>query len=505
MEKIGIIELQTTSVKLVIANVLDNRSFIVTDKREDRIKIASDISQFELIKQPNIAALSTILKTYKALLFAYDITNVQCVASCEYLNAKNHRSFFDELHGVNGFRFRILTPEEQANSLYLAFINTLDCPKGVVLSINGTNVQILAYSRRNVLNQIEVKTGTVNLAEKYENQNLSPAQKMEAMKKEFDSYIAGIDWFEGLDEETQIVGTGDAFLSFAKLSKKLRHYPYAKNHSYQFSKEDFDKVYDFVATLDIDKTKKLKGISSERADVLASAMSIMKSVAEKSNIQKFIVSEAGIAEGTLFGYNASSALEKPLTDVLGTSLETITMFYNGENLKNIQNIYEISLILFKQLKVLHKLPRNFVKVLRIASYMHDSGKRISNTDYQKKGFNVVLDSDIMGVNHREQVLASFVVACQNLDDFSMTDWVKYSSILLETDLDSIRKLAVIVNLATKLDMFNTGKVKDISCDILGDSVIMKTIVESPADLEVREALKVSSDFVKAFKKHIEIL
>ena len=505
MERIGIIELQTTSVKLVIADVLENHSFVVTDKREDRLKIASDIASFELIKQPNIVALTTILKTYRAYLLANEITNIQCIASCEYTEAKNYRSFFDEVHSVNSFRFRILTPEEQANCLYMSFINSLDCPKGVLLGINGTDVQILAYSRRNVLNQMEVKTGTINLADKFDGKGLSPEQKMEAMKKEFDGFIAGIDWFEGLDEETQIVGTGDVFLGFAKLSRKLRHYPYAKDHAYQFNKEDFDKVYDFVKTLDIDKTKKLKGISSERADVLASGISIMKSVSEKSKIEKFIVSEAGIAEGVLYNYNASTALEKPLTDVLGTSLETLTLFYNHDKAKHTQNIYELSLILFKQLKVLHKLPRNFVKVLRIASYMHDCGRRISHTDYQKKGFSVVLDSEILGVNHREQVLASFVVACQNLDDFSMTDWVKYSPMLAETDLDSVRKLAVIVNLATKLDMFNANRVKDVSCDILGDSVIMKTIVDSPAELEIREALKLGSDFAKAFKKHIEIL
>ena len=212
----------------------------------------------------------------------------------------------------------------------------------------------------------------------------------------------------------------------------------------------------------------------------------------------------GTAESILYSTVNPLTLEKPISDVLGTSLETISMYYNKEDLQYTQNIYDISLILFKQLKVLHKLPRNFVKVLRIASYMHDAGKRISVINYQKKGFNVVLDSEIYGVNHKEQVLAAFVVACQNLDDFSMTDWVKYSSMFTDADLDGVRKLAVIINLATRLDLFHLGRVKDISCDILGDSVIMKTIVDSPADLEIREALKVSTDFVKAYRNFIKL-
>jgi hypothetical protein len=34
---------------------------------------------------------------------------------------------------------------------------------------------------------------------------------------------------------------------------------------------------------------------------------------------------------------------------------------------------------------------------------------------------------------------------------------------------------------------------------------MKTVVESPADAEIKEGLKVAGDFAKAFKKHLEIL
>ena len=503
MEKLGIIELQTTSIKLVIVDVMENQSFVVTDRYEDRIKVASDLTAYELVRPNCIASISSILKTYKAILSASGITEPYCVASSEYLDAKNQRSLFEEIYSTTDFRFKVLTVEEQATDMYLSFVNTLDCPKGLALNINGTSVQMLAYNRRNVLNQASVNLGSVSLAEGVS--DATPAKALDETANKFAKEIGGIDWLGDLDPECQIVGTGDVFLSISKLSRKLKHYPYGKDHGYQFTKEDLDNVYNFVKSLDIDKTKKLKGISSERADVLASGIGIVKAVSEKTGIKRFVVSEAGLTEGFLLSSVESTSLEKPLSDILGNSLETLNLFYNNANIKNTKNVYEISLLLFKQLKVLHKLPRNYVKVLRIASYMHDAGKRISVSEYEKKGFNVVLDSDIYGVNHHEQVLAGFVVACQKLDDFSMTDWVRYSSMLTEADLDGVRKLAVIVRLATLLDMFATGKVKDISCDILGDSVIMKTIVTSPADMEIMEGLKVSTDFAKAFKKHLEIL
>ena len=505
MKRLGIVELNSTEVKLLIAEVLDNQSYVMLAKHETKIKIADDLVVDELIKQQNIFNVITTLKTYKSLLKSYEVLENFALATNEFANAKNQRSFFDEIYNSTGFKFKILSQSEEASNLYLAFINSLDCPKGLILNVNGTTSQIFAYNRRNTLNQVNIPTGSVTLASKHLNGSIAPQQAMEDMTKEFANYIAEENWFGELDEETQIVGTGDVFISIAKLSKKLKKYPYAKDHAYQFTKEDLDQVYDFVKTLDIDKSKKLKGISSQSADILASGISIVKAFAEKCGIARFVVSTYGIAEGYMLGKVNPLTLEKPISDVLGASLETQNIYYNNAGIQNTQNVYELSLILFKQLKVLHKLPRNFVKVLRIASYMHDSGKRVSPVDFEKKGLQVVLDSEICGVAHHEQVLAAFVVASQNLQDFSMVDWVRYNSITTETDLDGVRKLAVIVKLATMLDSFGAGKVKDISCDILGDSVIMKTIVESPAEMEIAEGLKVSSDFAKAFKKHLEIL
>lgn len=505
LRKIGIVELNTTNIKMTFANISDNQSFVITDQFEEATRVAYDLLNGELIKPATIQTITSTLKSYKTISIASGISEVFAVASNEYTTAKNQKSFFEELYSQGGFKFQILGAEEQTYDLYLSFINSLDAPKGLIVSVNGTNSQILAYNRRNIINQKLISESAIELAEKYTEKLSKPEDFMKAIQKEYTSKINKIDFFDGLDAETQIVGTGDAFTSLARLSRKVNHYSYDREHGYRLTSEDLTKVLQFLKGLELDKSKRLKGISNERVDILVAEFCIIKAISDASKIENIIVSKNGVSEGLLFAKACPQTLEKPITDVLGYSLDALNEQYNVANIKNTKNICELSLILFKQLKVLHKLPRTFVKVLKIASYFHDCGKRISYQNYQKKGFNVVLNSDIYGASHREQVLAGFVVASQNLEDFNMTEWVKYKDLFSDEDLEGVRKLAVIVKLASSFDAFNTGKVKDISCDILGDSVIMKTIVDSPADMEIAEGLKVSSDFAKAFKKHLEIL
>ena len=56
-----------------------------------------------------------------------------------------------------------------------------------------------------------------------------------------------------------------------------------------------------------------------------------------------------------------------------------------------------------------------------------------------------------------------------------------------------------------MDRSSSGCVKGINCDVLGDSVIMKTEVEGDASLEIRDALTANSEFRKSFRKNLEIL
>ena len=123
----------------------------------------------------------------------------------------------------------------------------------------------------------------------------------------------------------------------------------------------------------------------------------------------------------------------------------------------------------------------------------------------KNSFNSIISSEVYGVTHSELVLAGFVSSLRNADNFNLSDWVRYKDLVTEEQLEAVRKLAVILKLAESLDITGFARITDISCDILGDSVIMKTITEDNVDLEIKSAMLYGSDFKKAFNKNLEIL
>ena len=118
---------------------------------------------------------------------------------------------------------------------------------------------------------------------------------------------------------------------------------------------------------------------------------------------------------------------------------------------------------------------------------------------------MILNANLYGVSHRDIVLAAFTACCHKKEDIIAYDWARYRDILNEEDIEIVKRLGVMLRIAESLDRARAGTVKSINCDILGDSVIMKTEVMGDASLEIRDALTASSEFKKSFHKNLEIL
>ena len=102
-------------------------------------------------------------------------------------------------------------------------------------------------------------------------------------------------------------------------------------------------------------------------------------------------------------------------------------------------------------------------------------------------------------------MASFVASCTGLDDVNLAEWAKFRDLVSDEDIEAVRKMGIILRIANSFDRSLSSVVKGVNCDILGDSVIMKTEVDGDASLELQSANEVGADFRKVFKKNLEIL
>lgn len=499
--KKAIIELSENKITLVILETKEPCFYNVIDTYSDNIALAQEIINENLIRPVVIKDVMKILKSYRKICDNLGIVNITMFAPNYFSKARNIKSLTEEIYNTCGFAINILSPEEQLKSLFCGAVNCTDLTKGVFLHIGEYETYIVQFNRRNILNSISLPFGTYPLAKMQEEGDKNEANKY---LEDFAAQIKEIPFINDKDPETQYLTNGALFLNLGVLARKATRYPLELANNYVVTKETFDNVYNLVTNLDLDKTKKLKGISEGSADKFVAGLQLANIFMNSQEVPQFSISEEGLRDGYMNFYIMPEVFDRPLSEMFAYSLENINAFFKVPNSNN-EKVYELAINVFKQLKVIHKLPRNYIKPLRIAAYMYDCGKRICYNNYIKNSFSIILNSKIKGVSQKDLLLAAFACTFQELDNFNLTEWVKYSSIVTEDDLDAIKKIGIIIKLAAALDSTKSSVIQDLSCDILGDSIIMKTIVEKDASFEISEAMKVNSSFKKVFVKFIEVI
>lgn len=501
MNKLAVFQLEINDIKLTIYKYTNNGFFTIDEQIVEPIKIIQDMERDGYIKPSRIQEIIAILKNFRKIVDGQKIDNFICFADPIIGTARNQIAFLDEVYKTVSLYFKVLSVEEQISALHSSVLYSFAMTRGVIMKIGDYSTEIIKFNRRIINNSISLPFGMVNLLEKVGDKSLT--DRMDKVVSIFTKEIKKINWLYDLDSESEFIGVGEVFEALGKLSRKSTHYPLDVAHNYEITQESFKNVYNLIRGLDLDKAKKLKGISEKRADLIALGFAIAKAMCNEFVNNSIKVS----INGEMYGIVAKNLLgqtgEKPLLDILGYSLSSINEFY-PTNI-NVDSNYALAVILYKQLKVLHKLTRPYVKVLRIAASMCMAGKRISFENYTKNNFPVIINCGIYGASHKDIVLAAFVASSQNIDDFSLNDWVRYKDIVSEEDLDVVKKLAVIIKMATMLNITNANSVKDISCDILGDTVILKTELEREATLEISQAMSVAGDFRKVYGKNLQIL
>ncbi len=503
MEKIAIIKLGAQSINLSLVDVAPNGYYNLFDEIVEGVKLGASVEKDNLIKPTLISESLTLLKLFRKICDANNVSKIVAVAESFIKLAKNQKSFFDEIYNNTGFAFNIFSSEEEVKVVYRGITNLIDISKAIGVYIAPNQTHILQFNRRTILNIQTIDYGYLNLAEKYADV-VDLETKNANMIKEITFALKNNEFIANLEPELSFVGVGSVFESIGKLSRKVSKYSVNIENNYMVTKESFDAVYDIVKSLDLDKTKKLKGISEDRADVLASGIAIVKAFMDMCNIPGISICANGFEEGIIAQALPSDAAEKVPADMLSTSLETIRTFYDRE-LSNTANVYNLAIILFKQLKVIHKLPRNYVKPLRIAASMYNCGTRIGFNDYANNSFDIIINSKLNGASQKDILLAAFACKAQNLENLTLAEWMKYKDLLTDEDLDAVRKLGILIKLASSMDKSRMGNITDITCDILGDSIIMKTIVKADASFDIMQAQKVGNDFKRVFKKTLQVI
>ena len=145
--RLGIIDLGSNSVRLVVAHYTPGHAFRIVEEHSRRVRLSEGMGAGHLLQTEAMDRTLATLKLFRDICAASGVTRLIPVATAAVRDAANRKEFLENARRVTGLKFRVLTGEEEAYLGALAVINGLGLRDGVVMEVGGGSAQVSELRR----------------------------------------------------------------------------------------------------------------------------------------------------------------------------------------------------------------------------------------------------------------------------------------------------------------------------------------------------------------------
>ena len=115
--------------------------------------------------------------------------------------------------------------------------------------------------------------------------------------------------------------------------------------------------------------------------------------------------------------------------------------------------------IFRETRSLHKLPKSYLLILKIAALLHDIGHFVNDREHHKHSQYIINSSPLIGLTKRERGMVALVARNHRHYPIKLN---KLSDIILtEDERMDLKKLISILRIANSLDQSHGDRVKGV--------------------------------------------
>jgi exopolyphosphatase / guanosine-5'-triphosphate,3'-diphosphate pyrophosphatase len=408
--KASVIDLGYNSIKLVNYNIIQKNSHYRSyyDK-SIRVKLGEDMHKTNLLRSDAMDRTIECLKYFSDIINIESIEHVISFATSAVREAQNKKIFLQKVEEQTGFKFKILSSEEEAFYSYVGALNSLCIPNCLFFDLGGGSLELVYTENYKIKKIVSLPLGSLKLTQKFfsnttekNNNNSGSIEKSYLNLQNYllESLPSKKDLGIGIDSVT-LVGVGGTLRALARYDQLIKEYPLKKLQNYDLQYNSLSIIRNHLLSMSTKEISTIDVIGSNRAETINTGVSVVYLLMSKLNFQNLIVSTNGIREGIMFDFVKS--LKRNSTNSVLTS-KTQSIKFDKSPLENCEKTSKSSTrlpIFINQLLSLEIINNYEYDILKKAIlYL----SKISNTVSYLSKFYFLLDEDIPNINHKQQVI-----------------------------------------------------------------------------------------------------
>jgi exopolyphosphatase/guanosine-5'-triphosphate,3'-diphosphate pyrophosphatase len=407
--KASVIDLGYNSIKLVNYNIIQkNNNYRPYYDKSIRVKLGEDMHITNLLKPDAMDRTIECIKYFSDIINIESIEHVLPFATSAVREAENKKIFLQKIQEQTGFKFKILSSEEEAYYSYLGALNSLCIPNCLFFDLGGGSLELVYTENYKIKKIMSLPLGSLKLTQKFFSNNTEKNNNdRESIEK---SYLKLQNYLlESLpskkdlgmsSDSTTLVGVGGTLRALARYDQLIKEYPLKKLQNYELEYNSLSIVRNHLYNMSTKEISNIDVIGSNRAETINTGLCVVYLLMSKLNFQNLIVSTNGIREGIVFDFVRS--LKKSPHNTSNSKTRNIK--FDKSPLENCEKYSKspIALPIFINQLLSHEILNDFEYDILKKAVLYLS--KISNTVSYLGKFYFLLDEDIPNINHKQQVI-----------------------------------------------------------------------------------------------------
>lgn len=270
------------------------------------VRLGKGVDQTKVLDPEAMERTLMCLKDYAARVAAagLDPSKTIAVGTSSSRDARNGAEFYARVEKETGFRFRVISGDDEAKYSFLGgLLPGMDPARSIVIDIGGGSTELIGPGQGS--NDVmpggqSVDIGSVRFTERYLKSDPVTDDEFWACQDEIDSQLAKLKaWRASLAGTPHFVGVAGTVTTLAQWHLDLKDFEAKKIDGCVLTRGDVHRMVEELKWRSNAERAQLPGVNEGRADVLLAGGLVLWRAMETLDFPECVVSTRGLRFGVL--------------------------------------------------------------------------------------------------------------------------------------------------------------------------------------------------------------
>ncbi|RKD20927.1 exopolyphosphatase / guanosine-5'-triphosphate,3'-diphosphate pyrophosphatase [Caminicella sporogenes DSM 14501] len=301
MKKVGVIDIGTNSIRIIIAEIKNNK---IINSRKELImtRLGEGVGKTKKLSEKAIDRSIDALKVFKEIAIKEGISDIRAIATSAVRDAVNKEEFVKRAREEVKINIEVIDGDMEAQLGFKGVVHGIDkCDKDIlVIDIGGGSTEFIIGNINGIKFKTSLNVGAVRMTDKHISTDPISDIEFENLKKDIKGIISKVLKAIREYDIKRIIGIGGTVTTLAAIDRKLEIYDSNLIHNYEIKIKKVEEMVDLFKRTNNEERKNLKGLQPKRADIILAGAVILYEILVSLGVDKITISDYDNLEGYIF-------------------------------------------------------------------------------------------------------------------------------------------------------------------------------------------------------------